>query len=71
MRTKSFIGLFTFAVLVVLTGVISFHPSRDVFAQDNAAAAAQRGRGGGAASAQRPRRGRGRGAPVIQGLQQA
>src|SRR5256885_14446694 len=55
LRTKSFIGLFTFAVLVALTGAIYFHSaSRGVFAQANAAAAAQRGRGGGAGANQGP-----------------
>src|SRR5262245_24325804 len=67
MRTKSLIGLFTFAVLVALTGAIAFHyTSRGIFAQASAAAAGQRGRGG-AVNAQVPPGGRGRGAPVIQG----
>lgn len=71
MRAKSFVGLFTFAVLVTLTGAIYFHSvSSGILTQANAAAAAQRGRGGGEVNpAQVPPNGRGRGggASVIQG----
>jgi hypothetical protein len=66
MRARSVAGLFAFAVLITIAGMLYIGVPTGVSAQDNTAPAAQGGRGRGGAVGQLPGGGgRGRGAPPV------